>query len=112
MVADDPSTGDLDVTGTTAVTIIRAATGTTTITAGPQDRAFAVGPNARLELDGLAVTGGQPGPMSRGFPNGGAVYSAGTFTANREVFSLSCATPAATDCGRSCRPGRAALSAA
>ncbi|HET9104776.1 MAG TPA: choice-of-anchor Q domain-containing protein [Solirubrobacteraceae bacterium] len=85
--ADDPTNGDLDVTGSTTLTIAGGGAGGTTIDANQKDRAFAVDPGASLTLTGVTVTGGQPSPNSSGNSDGGAIYSDGTLNLNSDIFT-------------------------
>ena len=57
--ADDNATGDLNVTGTTPLTIIGAGTGATVIDAtGLGDRVLSVATGATVTLERLTITGG------------------------------------------------------
>lgn len=90
----DPSNGDLDITGSAAVTVTGAGSGTTTIDPGSgssdgvhNDRAFAVQPGATLTLTGVTIRDGSPANASTGAPDGGAIYSAGTLTVVADVLT-------------------------
>ena len=83
---DDNATGDLNVTGTTPLTIIGAGTTATVIDAtGLGDRALSVAAGATVTLEGLSITGGnapdgtagatvqtRPGQRARASPAGRA----------------------------------------
>jgi uncharacterized repeat protein (TIGR01451 family) len=87
---DDPSTGDLDVTSGTSLTITGAGASSTIIDATHTDRAFAVQLGASLSISGVTVqNGSQPdtapsnNSVSPGY--GGAFYNDGSLSVNASV---------------------------
>ena len=85
---DDPSTGDLDVTGGDNLTINGAGASSTVINANHIDRAFAVdAPADSLSISGVTITGGDADVSSASTNGnstapeyGGAIYNDGTLT--------------------------------
>jgi len=87
---DDPSTGDLDVTGGTFLTITGAGASSSIIDATHLDRAFAVHAGASLAISGVTVQNGSqpytaPSNNSVGPGYGGAFYNDGSLSVNASV---------------------------
>ena len=100
--ADDDATGDLNVTGTTPLTISGAGARATVIDAtGLGDRVLSVGAGATVTLEGLTITGGhapdgaagangangtgttgagRPGGQGTGGADGGGILNLGSLT--------------------------------
>jgi uncharacterized repeat protein (TIGR01451 family) len=90
--ADDPSTGDLDVTTGTVLTITGSGASSTIIDATHIDRAFAVHTGASLAISGVTVeNGSQPnaGASSNSVAagDGGAVYNDGSLSVDSSVLT-------------------------
>lgn len=90
--ADDPSTGDLDVTTGTALTIVGSGASSTIIDATHTDRAFAVHGGASLAISGVTVQNGSqpnatPSSYSVGSGDGGAFYNDGSLSVNASVLT-------------------------
>ncbi len=83
--ANDPTTGDLDINNSAAVTINGAGSGSTTIDANNVDRAFAVQNGASLTLSGMTIQNGNPSSSSSGTQYGGAIYSDGALSVTGDV---------------------------
>lgn len=91
--AEDPTNGDLDITGgSTNIAIIGAGAAGTIIDANGIDRAFAIHSGEKLAISGVTVRGGaQPGTApsntSTGSGHGGAFYNEGTLTVDDSVLT-------------------------
>jgi uncharacterized repeat protein (TIGR01451 family) len=90
--ADDPSTGDLDVTTGTALTIVGSGASSTIIDATHTDRAFAVHAGASLAISGVTVQNGSqpnttPSSHSVRSGDGGAFYNDGSLSVNASVLT-------------------------
>jgi uncharacterized repeat protein (TIGR01451 family) len=90
--ADDPSTGDLDVTAGTTLTITGAGASSTIIDGTHLDRAFAVHAGASLSISAVTVQNGSqpntaPSNNSVSPGHGGAFYNDGSLSISSSVLS-------------------------